>query len=120
MDEHICGLSICHIRTDSGADFEQFCASVVAPAIGSHRPHLTGLWQILRPNTAPDPGAGKPSVAPYVLVFYGDAPDDDWQLPRLLEDAYGQPDAKRYMAQWDSFFATGQQDLSFADTITPL
>ena len=117
-DERISGLSICHIKTDSAADFERFCANVIAPAVGSHRPHLTGLWQILRPSTGAE--TGKPTVAPYVLVFYGDAPQDDWDLPRLMEDAYGQPDANRYLTQWNSFFATGQQDLSFADTITPL
>lgn len=90
------------VREERAADFEDFLANTVSPAVKAQRPELNGRWEVLRSTTS----AG--GTVTYVFLLRGGSLDDDWELDRLLPAHYGQEDSERLVADWvETFSALG-------------
>ena len=101
-------IAVTPVKAGREAEFEAFVQDVIVPAVQQARPHLTGMWQTVRP-ALDQPSDGPPA---YVFLFYGGAPISDWDLETLLPAAYGDEEgAERFREFVD--FEDGQQTIYF-------
>ena len=103
-------IAITPVKRDRREDFEQFVQGVIVPAVNQTAPHLSQMWQTLRPS---EDNEG----CDYVFVFYGDAPLDEWDLERLLLAAYGDADGHTHMQHFLELLSGEQQVLSFSGQV---
>jgi hypothetical protein len=92
---------------------EQFVRDVIVPAIKQVRPHLLGMWQVLRPDVQ---GDGGPII--YGLLFFGDMPLTDWDLETLLAEAHGDEEGARLLQEYLGFLDGEEQVHAFAGELT--
>jgi len=87
---------------------------VIGAAQAHARPHLTGRWQILRP----DASYSDADAPVYLFLFYGDGPLDDWKLNTLFIDTHGEEEGRRL---YERFYRCldGEQDIyAFSGEVT--
>ena len=78
------------VLAERAGEFEEWLATVVAPAVEARRPDLAGRWHVLRSRQEED------GVLVFAFLFEG-GEDDDWALQPLLEQALGPDEAQRSM-----------------------
>lgn len=87
------------VQAERAAEFERFTAEVIAPAVQSQRPDLTGRWRTTRASGTAD------GVATYVFLLEGGSLTEDWDLGVLLPAHYGEEEADRLFNGWADTFA---------------
>ena len=98
-------IALTRVKAGREQEFEAFVRDVIAPSVARARPHLAGLWQVLRPSEDESRDGGV-----YAFVFYGDVPDEDWELDRLFADVHGNQQAVRLGRRFDDL-VVGEQDV---------
>lgn len=101
------------VKPDRREEFEDFVHDVVVPAVKQVRPHLLGMWQVLRPEVQGDDGA-----IIYGLLFYGDMPFSDWDLDSLLVEAHGDEEGARHIQDFMGFLDGEQQVHAFSGELS--
>ena len=84
-------------------EFERLI-SALAAAGEQARPHLSGQWQLLRPDT--DENSSGSAV--YLFLFYGHVPLDEWDVESTCIEALGEEEGRRLAQQIDD---CGEQDV---------
>jgi hypothetical protein len=105
-------LALTPVKADRRGDFESFLREVVTPAVSQTRPELAQQWQALSPEVDDPDG-----TAVYALLFYGDAPLEDWDVGDLLLEAYGEEAGRQRMEQFESFLSGEQQVHAFVSAV---
>jgi hypothetical protein len=103
-------IAITPVKPDRREDFEEFVRGVIVPAVNQTAPHLSQMWQTLRPSQDAD-------GCDYVFVFYGDASVDEWDLERLLPATYGDMDGHTHMQHFLELLSGEQQIYSFSGQV---
>jgi hypothetical protein len=96
-------IAINHIKAGHEAAFETFVRDVIVPTVRQARPELADQWQTLRPSD--DQQA---SGRPYIVLFYGDRPLDDWDLTPLLKEVHGEDQGAQLDEQFEAFYESEQ------------
>lgn len=89
-------VAVTRVKAGREQEFEGLIP-VIAAAHEKARRHLSGQWQLLRPDT--DEKSGDAAV--YLFLFYGDVPLEEWELERLFIEAHGEEDGRRLSEQFD-------------------
>ena len=108
-------IAVNRVKQGREQEFETFLRDTVAPAVEQRRPHLTDMWEVLRPAQDQDTDG----TAAYVFLFYGEAPLEDWELGRLFAEAYGDEDANRLGEQWSQLL-DGEQGIHYLGGLLPV
>ena len=91
-------------------DFETFMRDVVLPAEVRARPHLVGMWHLLRPAADQPEGATRA----WLMTFYGPSTLDDWNLEPLFDEAYGADASREHIRHFDDMI-DGEQTVYALD-----
>ena len=108
-------IAVNRVKQGKEQEFETFLRDTVAPAVEQRRPHLTDMWEVLRPAHDQD----NDGTAAYIFLFHGDAPLDDWELGQLFTEAYGDEDANRLSEQWSQLL-DGEQGIHYLGGVLPV
>ena len=109
-------IAVNRVRQGKEQEFETFLQDSVASAVEQRRPHLTDMWEVLRPAL----DQGNDGTAAYIFLFYGNAPLDDWELGRLFTEAYGDEAATRLGEKWSQLLDGGEQAIHYLNGVLPL
>ena len=109
-------IAVNRVRQGKEQEFETFLQDTVASAVEQRRPHLTDMWEVLRPAL----DQGNDGTAAYIFLFYGNAPLDDWELGRLFTEAYGDEAATRLGEKWSQLLDGGEQAIHYLNGVLPL
>ena len=110
--ESTSGIAINHVKAGREEEFEAFLRDVIGVAAQRVRPHLVDKFQALRPVKS---GVDGPS--PYFFLFYGDDPEEDWDLDRMFREAYGDDEGHRRSQQWLDLLEGEQENYDFSDEV---
>ena len=99
-----------HVKVGRDDDFETFLRGVVVPAEVQARPHLSGMWQLMRPAADQPEGCTRA----WLMFFQGPSALDDWNLEPLFDEAYG-ADASREHMQYFEDMVEGEQTVYALD-----
>ena len=108
-------IAVTRVQQGKEDEVETFLRDTMAPAVRQRRPHLTDMWEVLRPAQDQDTDG----TAAYVFLFYGDAPREDWELGRLFAEAYGDEEATRRGEQWSQLL-DGEQGVHYLSGVLPM
>ena len=103
------------VKAGRDDDFETFMRDVVVPAEVQARPHLAGMWQLMRPAADQPEGCTRA----WLMFFQGPSALDDWNLEPLFDEAYG-VDASREHMQYFEDMVEGEQTVYALDGDTEL
>lgn len=87
-------VAVTRIERGRTQEFERLIPALSA-AVEQVRPHLSGRWQLLRPDTDDESS----DVAAYVFLFYGDVPLDEWDIEALCKEALGEEEGRQLAEQ---------------------
>ena len=104
-----------HVKAGRDDDFETFMREVVVPAEVQARPHLVGMWKLMRPAADQPEGCTRA----WLMFFQGPSALDDWNLEPLFDEVYG-VDASREHMQYLEDMVDGEQTAYALDGESPL
>jgi hypothetical protein len=87
-------IAVTRVRRGREEGFESLIPALAA-AVAQARPHLSGQWQLLRPDRDQD----SPDGAVYLFLFYGPATLDEWDVEGICIESLGEGEGRRLAEQ---------------------
>jgi hypothetical protein len=97
-------LAVQSVPSDRASDFEAFVIGELVPAVQRAKPHLASQWQAVRASAV----GSESGETVYIVLFYGDAELDEWDVRQLFTDAGGAEEAERLDDRFASFLSSPQ------------
>ena len=93
-----------YVKAGREQEFEDFVRDVVEPAAREAQPEMADKWTMLRPPSPAPDGV----EAPYVFLFSGVFPLDQWEIRPMFEAVHGSQRAEELDRQFEGFLAREQ------------